>query len=152
MADEDVTPDITTEVVGLMAAVTRRYADEAQAAATPHGLTAMQAKALRTARTPVPMRRIAEVLHAEPSNVTPIIDRLVEYGLLERRPNPADRRGKLVAATEAGLVVVADLTARMPFTADPLAALTDDQRHTLRDLLKLVATTPTPRPGAGAGS
>ncbi|QUQ65843.1 MarR family winged helix-turn-helix transcriptional regulator [Kutzneria sp. CA-103260] len=138
MADEDVTPDITADVVGLIAAITRRYVAEAQAAATPHGLTAMQAKALRAARTPVPMRRIAEVLQSEPSNVTPIVDRLAEYGLLERRPNPADRRGKLVAATEAGLAVIADLTERMPFAADPLAALTDDQRQTLRDLLKRV--------------
>jgi DNA-binding MarR family transcriptional regulator len=138
MATEDVTSDITTEVVGLIAAITRRYMVEAQAAAAPHGLTATQAKALRAARTPVPMRRIAEVLQSEPSNVTPIIDRLAEHGLLERRPNPADRRGRLVAATEAGLAVIDDLTERTPFAADFLGALTDDQRRTLRDLLKLV--------------
>ncbi|MBB5897484.1 MarR family winged helix-turn-helix transcriptional regulator [Kutzneria kofuensis] len=138
MPDEDVTLDMTAEVVDLIGAITRRYAAEAQAAATPHGLTAMQAKALRAARTPVPMRRIAEVLHTEPPNVTPIVDRLAEYGLLERRPNPDDRRGKLVAATEAGLAVVADLDARMPFAGNPLAPLTDRQRQALRDLLKLV--------------
>jgi DNA-binding MarR family transcriptional regulator len=138
MADDDVTPDITTDVVGLIAGITRRYAAEAQAAATPHGLTAMQAKALRAARAPVPMRRIAETLHAEPSNVTPIVDRLAEYGLLERRPNPRDRRGKLVAATDAGLAVIADIEARMPFASDPLASLTDTQRVALRDLLRRV--------------
>jgi DNA-binding MarR family transcriptional regulator len=138
MPDENVTPDITAEVVGLIAAITRRYAAEAQVAATPHGLTAMQAKALRAVETPVPMRRIAEALHAEPSNVTPIVDRLAEYGLLERRPNPRDRRGKLVAATDAGLAVIADLNARMPFAANPLAPLTDRQRETLRDLLRHV--------------
>lgn len=136
MAAEDVTPNITTEVVDLIIAVTRRYAADVQAAAVPHGLTAMQAKALRAARTPAPMRRIAEMLHAEPSNVTPIIDRLAEYGLLERRPNPQDRRGKLVAATDAGLAVIADLDAHMPFASNPLANLTDRQRHELRDLLK----------------
>ncbi|MFC0430051.1 MarR family winged helix-turn-helix transcriptional regulator [Kutzneria buriramensis] len=138
MPDDDVTLDITAQVVRLIAAITRRYSAEAQAAATPHGLTAMQAKALLAARTPVPMRRIAEVLNAEPSNVTPLVDRLAEYGLLERRPNPADRRGKLVAATEAGLSAAEDMTAHMPFAADPLAALTDDQRHLLRDLLERV--------------
>ena len=138
MTADDVTPDITAEVVGLIAAITRRYVTEAQAAAAPHGLTAMQAKALRAARTPVPMRRIAEVLQAEPSNVTPIVDRLAEYGLLERRPNPLDRRGRLVAATDAGLAVIADLEARMPFASDPLATLTDRQREALRDLLKRV--------------
>jgi DNA-binding MarR family transcriptional regulator len=130
--------DTTAEVVSLIAAITRRYTVEAQAAAARHGLTAMQAKALRAARTPVPMRRIAELLQAEPSNVTPIVDKLAESGLLERRPNPEDRRGKLVAATQAGLTVIADLDAGMPFASDPLANLTDDQRRDLRDLLKRV--------------
>jgi DNA-binding MarR family transcriptional regulator len=138
MPEDDVTLDITAQVVRLIAALTRRYSAEVQAAAVPHGLTAMQAKALMAARTPVPMRRIAEVLNAEPSNVTPIVDRLAEYGLLERRPNPADRRGKLVAATEAGLSAAADMTANMPFAANFLAALSDDQRHVLRDLLERV--------------
>jgi DNA-binding MarR family transcriptional regulator len=135
---EDVALDTTAEVVSLIAAITRRYMVEAQAAAARHGLTATQAKALRAARTPVPMRRIAELLQAEPSNVTPIVDKLAESGLLERRPNPEDRRGKLVAATEAGLAVVADLDANMPFTRDPLAKLDPDQRRDLRDLLKRV--------------
>jgi DNA-binding MarR family transcriptional regulator len=138
MPDEDVTLDITAQVVRLIAAITRRYAAEMQAAAARHGLTAMQAKALLAARTPVPMRRIAEALQAEPSNVTPIVDRLAEHGLLERRPNPADRRGKLVAATEAGLSAAEDMTANMPYAANFLAALSDDQRHVLRDLLERV--------------
>src|SRR4051794_7817525 len=119
----DVALDTTAEVVGLIAAITRRYTAEAQAAAARHGLTLMQGKALLAAREPVPMRRMAEVLHAEPSNVTPIVDKLADSGLLERRPNPEDRRGKLVAATEAGLAVIADLDANMPFASDPLAKL-----------------------------
>ena len=130
--------DTTAEVVGLIAAITRRYTVEAQAAAARHGLTPMQAKALRAVRTPLPMRRIAEILHAEPPNVTPIVDRLAESGLLERRPNPEDRRGRLVAATEVGLAVIADLDANMPFAGDPLAKLAADQRRDLRDLLKRV--------------
>ncbi|MFC0543354.1 MarR family winged helix-turn-helix transcriptional regulator [Kutzneria chonburiensis] len=136
--EEDVALDTTAEAVGLIAAVTRRYMVEAQAAAARHGLTATQAKALRAARAPVPMRRIAETLQSEPSNVTPIVDKLAESGLLERRPNPEDRRGKLVAATEAGLAVIADLEANMPFARDPLAKLSHEQRQNLRDLLRRV--------------
>jgi len=67
------------------------------------------------------MRRIADHLHAEPSNVTAIIDRLESRGLVERSPDPGDRRVKLVAATAAGRTVTADLRARMPFAAAPLA-------------------------------
>jgi DNA-binding MarR family transcriptional regulator len=136
--ERDVALDTTAEVVRLIAAITRRYMVEAQAAAARHGLTATQAKALRAARTPAPMRHLAETLQSEPSNVTPIVDKLAESGLLERRPNPEDRRGKLVAATEAGLAVIADLDAAMPFAGDPLANLSADQRRDLRDLLKRV--------------
>ena len=133
------TPDeLTREVVGLFAAVNRRYAQESEAAATAHDLTPLQAKALLATEEPVPMRRIADHLHAEPSNVTSIIDRLEQRGLVERRPAPDDRRVKLVAVTEAGLAVVADLRARMPFAGSPLRPLSTEQRESLRELLQLV--------------
>ncbi|MGW4895806.1 MarR family winged helix-turn-helix transcriptional regulator [Kitasatospora sp. NPDC004240] len=129
------TDELTREIVGLFAAVNRRYAQESEAAAAAHDLTPLQAKALLAAEEPVPTRRIAERLHAEPSNVTVIIDRLESRGLVERGPDPADRRVKRVAATPAGRAVAADLRARMPFAAQPLAGLTTPQCETLRDLL-----------------
>ncbi|MCX4748860.1 MarR family transcriptional regulator [Kitasatospora sp. NBC_01287] len=131
-------PDLTREVVALFAAIHRRYAQESEAAAAPHELTPLQAKALLAAEQPVAMRRIAEQLHAEPSNVTAIVDRLESRGLAERRPSPGDRRVKLVAATEAGLRVIADLRARTPFASQPLERLSGAQREELRDLLRLL--------------
>ncbi|MEU3569234.1 MarR family transcriptional regulator [Kitasatospora sp. NPDC036755] len=130
--------DLAQEIVGLFAAVNRRYGREAEEAAAVHGLTALQAKALLTAEAPVPTRRIAERLHAEPSNVTVIVDRLESRGLVERSVDPVDRRVKRVAATAAGREVAADLRARMPFAGDPLARLGAEQRESLRDLLRLV--------------
>ncbi|MFJ6383668.1 MarR family winged helix-turn-helix transcriptional regulator [Kitasatospora sp. NPDC092039] len=130
--------DFTREIVGLFAAVNRRYGRESEAAAAVHDLTPLQAKALLAAEAPVPTRRIAERLHAEPSNVTVIIDRLEARGLVERSVDPGDRRVKHVAATAAGRAVAADLRARMPFAGDPLARLGEDQRESLRDLLRLV--------------
>src|SRR5947209_9979554 len=103
--------ELTVEVVGLFAAINRRYAQESEAAATAHELTPLQAKSLLAAEESVPMRRIAHRLHAEPSNVTAIIDRLESRGLVERRPDTGNRRVKLVAAT-AGRTVTADLRAR----------------------------------------
>src|SRR5947209_15192148 len=120
--------ELTVEVVGLFAAINRRYAQESEAAATAHELTPLQAKALLAAEEPVPMRRIAHRLHAEPSNVTTIIDQLESRGLVERRPDPGDRRVKLVAATAAGRTVAADLRARMPLAAAPLGRLSAEQR------------------------
>ncbi|WP_369033431.1 MULTISPECIES: MarR family winged helix-turn-helix transcriptional regulator [Streptomyces] len=130
--------ELTREIVGLFAAVNLRYTQESEAAAATHDLTPLQAKALLAAEGPVPTRRIAERLHAEPSNVTAIIDRLESRGMVERSPDPGDRRVKRVAATPAGRTVAADLRARMPFAAEPLARLTTQQRETLRELLQLV--------------
>lgn len=130
--------ELTGAVVGLFAAVNRRYADEYESAATAHELTPLQAKALLATENPVPTRYVADRLGAEPSNVTTIIDRLESRGLIERRPAPGDRRVKLVAATAAGRTAIADLRARMPFAAAPLDRLTTEQRETLRGLLELM--------------
>ncbi|AJT70081.1 hypothetical protein T261_8488 [Streptomyces lydicus] len=130
--------ELTREIVGLFAAINRRYSQEAEAAASNHDLTPLQAKALLAAEGPVPTRRIADRLHAEPSNVTVIIDRLESRGLVERSLDPDDRRVKRVAATTAGRTAAADLRARMPFAAEPLARLTTQQRETLRELLQLI--------------
>ncbi|MFF3541541.1 MarR family winged helix-turn-helix transcriptional regulator [Streptomyces platensis] len=130
--------ELTKEIVGLLAAITRRYTQESEAAASAHGLTPLQAKALLAAEEPVPTRRIADRLHAEPSNVTAIIDRLESRGLAERSLDPGDRRVKRVAATEAGRTVVTDLRDRMPFAAAPLVQLSTEQRESLRELLQLV--------------
>ncbi|MFE7525912.1 MarR family winged helix-turn-helix transcriptional regulator [Kitasatospora sp. NPDC057542] len=130
--------DLAKEIVGLFAAINRRYGQESEAAAAVHDLTPLQAKALLAAEAPVPTRRIAERLHAEPSNVTVIIDRLESRGLVERSVDPGDRRVKHVAATAAGRDVAADLRARMPFAGDPLARLSASQRESLRELLQLI--------------
>ena len=130
--------ELTREVVALFAAVNRRYAQESEAAAAAHDLTPLQAKALLTAEDPVPTRHIADRLQAEPSNITAIIDRLESRGLVERHPDPGDRRVKLVAATAQGRAVASDLRARMPFVAAPLNRLTTQQRQSLRALLQLM--------------
>ncbi|MEU8515127.1 MarR family winged helix-turn-helix transcriptional regulator [Kitasatospora sp. NPDC001159] len=133
--------ELAREVIGLFAAINRRYAQESESAANAHELTPLQVKALLAAEDPVPMRRIADHLRAEPSNVTAIIDRLESRGLVERHPDPGDRRVKLVAATAAGRTVAADLRTRMPFAGAPLARLTTEQRESLRELLQLVLET-----------
>ena len=42
------------------------------------------------------MRHLASLLKCDPSNVTFLVDRLEERGLVERQTDPADRRVKLV--------------------------------------------------------
>ena len=135
MAAQDA---LSAEVVDLLKRITKRYVSEYEAAAAQHGLTPQQAKALLALDEALPMRHVAERVGAEPSNVTGIVDRLQTRGLVERQADPTDRRIKLIATTDAGKSVAAKLRGHLRFASDPLAALTESQRRTLRDLLHLM--------------
>ncbi|MFR9675050.1 MarR family winged helix-turn-helix transcriptional regulator [Streptomyces sp. TR06-5] len=130
-------PDpLTREVVELIGGVVARYHAEYELAAADHALTGAQARVLTLlARQPTPMRKIADQLRCEPSNVTGIVDRLEARGLVERRPDPADRRVKVAAATEAGRDTAGSLRGSLDFAREPLADLTSLERRVLRDLL-----------------
>lgn len=132
------TPDpLTREVVELIGTVVARYYAEYEQAAAEHALTGAQARVLGLlTMEPVPMRKIAQKLKCEPSNVTGIIDRLESRGLVERRPDPADRRVKLAAPTPEGLDTAGRLRDSLDFAREPLGQLTEVERALLRDLLK----------------
>ncbi|MCW7945809.1 MarR family transcriptional regulator [Streptomyces hygroscopicus] len=128
---------LTLEVVDLIGTVVARYHEEYEEAAAEHALTGAQARLLSLlSLEPLPMRRLAQQLKCEPSNVTGIVDRLEARGLVERRPDPADRRVKLAAATEEGRQVARSLRDSLNFAREPLAGLSDDERLSLRDLLR----------------
>ncbi len=128
---------VTIEVVELIGDVVARYHMEYEHAAASHQLTGAQAKVLNMlSLEPMPMRRIAVKLRCEPSNVTGIVDRLETRGLVERRPDPADRRVKLAAPTEAGTLTAERLRESLDFAREPLAGLSAEERTVLRDLLK----------------
>src|SRR4051794_41828262 len=78
---------------------TKDYAFEVMA---EHELTVTQGFALHGLREPRRMRDLAEELGFDASHITGVIDRLEDRGLVERRPDPADRRVKLVTLTDAG--------------------------------------------------
>jgi MarR family transcriptional regulator, organic hydroperoxide resistance regulator len=51
---------------------------------------------------PIPMRRLAETLACDASNVTGLVDRLESRGLVRRRPSATDRRVKVLDLTPTG--------------------------------------------------
>jgi DNA-binding MarR family transcriptional regulator len=57
-------------------------------------------------------KKLAEALGVTPPNVTGIIDRLVEQGLVTRTENPEDRRIMLLQATEKGQELLNNLRER----------------------------------------
>lgn len=131
------TDPLTLEVVELIGTVVARYYEEYEQAAARHSLTGAQARVLGLlSLEPMPMRRIAQKLKCEPSNVTGIVDRLEARDLVERRPDPADRRVKLAAPTEKGIATATRLRDSLGFAREPLGELSDGEREVLRDLLK----------------
>ncbi|MFJ9628188.1 MarR family winged helix-turn-helix transcriptional regulator [Streptomyces sp. NPDC101175] len=128
---------VTLEVVELIGDVVARFYEDYEAAAGDHSLTGAQARLLSLlSLEPLPMRKLAQKLKCEPSNVTGIVDRLEARGLVERRPDPADRRVKLAATTDEGRRVARSLRESLRFAREPLAGLSDDERSTLRGLLR----------------
>ncbi|GHH17715.1 MULTISPECIES: MarR family winged helix-turn-helix transcriptional regulator [Streptomyces] len=131
-------PDpLALEVVELIGEVVARFYADYEEAAGEHTLTGPQARLLSLlSLEPLPMRKLAQKLKCEPSNVTGIVDRLESRGLVERRPDPADRRVKVAAATERGREVARDLREGLRFAREPLAGLSEEERRSLRDLLR----------------
>ncbi|MEV7191308.1 MarR family transcriptional regulator [Streptomyces sp. NPDC093510] len=131
------TDPLTLEVVELIGTVVARYHEEYEEAAAEHALTGAQARVLGLlSLEPMPMRRIAQKLKCEPSNITGIIDRLEARGLVERRPDATDRRVKLAAPTAKGDEVARRLRDSLNFAREPLAELSREERLSLRGLLR----------------
>lgn len=77
-----------------------------------HGLTTQQYNILRVLRgfrseNPVSISFLKERMLDKNSDVSRIVDKLYDKGLIERRENPADRRQKNIEITEKGLTLLA---------------------------------------------
>ncbi|CAM5337715.1 MarR family transcriptional regulator [Streptomyces] [Streptomyces violaceorubidus] len=72
------------------------------------------------------------------------MDRLEARGLVERRPDPGDRRVKVAAATEEGRRVALGLRESLHFAREPLAGLSEGERVALRDALRLMVGEGSP--------
>src|ERR1700730_3737086 len=85
-------------------------------------LAPVQAKALHELEVdpPISMRELAERLKSDPSNVTGLVARLEARGLVERRPDPTDRRIKGLALTPAGARMRERLFARQKSAPPPV--------------------------------
>jgi len=82
---------------------------------------------------------LAEVLELQPISLVRLLDRLVDHGLLERRPDPRDRRANRLFLTQAGRQLVDDLDSlRDSIATDVLqgipAAKIETSLEALRDI------------------
>ena len=99
-------------------------------------LSPPQAIVIRLLAEPRTMSELATAMACDNSNVTGIVDRLEERGLVERRPAEYDRRVKLIAPTPAGERLRDELNRRIAVAPAPLANLSAKDQRTLRDILR----------------
>jgi MarR family transcriptional regulator, organic hydroperoxide resistance regulator len=108
-------------------------------------LAPAQARALHELELdrPISMRELAERLKSDPSNLTGLIDRLEARGLVERRPDPTDRRIKGLALTPAGARLRERLFALLYSAPPSVAALSEHDQRGLLDVLQRVVSVST---------
>jgi DNA-binding MarR family transcriptional regulator len=79
---------------------------------------------------------LADVLELQPISLVRLLDRLVEHGLLERRPDPKDRRANRLFLTGSGRRLVDDLDSlRDAIASDVLRDIPDEAIQTSLDTL-----------------
>lgn len=94
----------TTDSTGeLLARNTRHLRRIWAETAAPYELSPHQVRALRVVgEEPLRPGALADRLHIAPRSATEVVDALVEAGLVERTPDPHDRRALIVAITDHG--------------------------------------------------
>ena len=133
----------------LLARAARAIHHQSRLMLAPLGLTPAAARALRTlggAGDPMRMVDLADRMHVVPRTVTTLVDALEAEGLIERRPDPTDRRSTLVHLTDEGTARLAQMAeARRTAAGELLSALTDEEQLQMRRLLSKIDLDPRPR-------
>ncbi|WP_329108725.1 MarR family transcriptional regulator [Micromonospora sp. NBC_01699] len=119
--------------------VARRLRRRSREALEPWDITPSQARALGVLARHGMLRlsALAEHLRIAPRSATEVVDDLQARGLVERRPDPGDRRATLVALTGEGSRIGAAIRAARQTEAERLfAALDDADRDQLARILR----------------
>lgn len=131
------------EVVELLFAYVDRLRVHFEGIAKAHDLTPVQAKLLLGLAEPAPMRSLSDSMCCDPSNITGVVDRLEERGLIQRTEDPSDRRVKIVQATPTGRKLRDTFVARLFADVPGMARLTTAQ---VADLKMALATLAADQP------
>jgi DNA-binding MarR family transcriptional regulator len=105
----------------------------------PYGLALSQFEALaKVGMNPgVIQQDLVKYLLVTKGNVGALVDRLEEQALIERRPDPEDRRANRLCLTDAGTAMVTEIFEKhRVLVREMLSPLGSQDRQTLRMLLK----------------
>ena len=130
--------DVVTAFVAVMGRIGQHFFQRS----AEFDLSPQQAKAFHELRHPLSMGELAERLLCDASNVTGIVDRLEARGLVERQPDPDDRRVRRLVLTAEGRELWMVHHDRVFDGVPCVDNLTDDERATLCHLLARMASAP----------
>ena len=122
--------------------VFRRYAKTAADALNdvPGGPRGSQVLATSVSEGPKRQLDLAAQLGVDRTVMTYLLDDLEKAGLVQRQPDPADRRARLIVATEQGRETLCELEERLATAEyEVLGSLEDSERASFRMLLQRVA-------------
>jgi DNA-binding MarR family transcriptional regulator len=121
--------------------VARRLREMSQESLAPWDITPAHLRALRVLQRHGPMRlsELSDQLRIAPRSTTEVADALESRGLIERRPDPGDRRATLVEVTEHGVTVLDAIRAARGTEAERVFGRLSgtDRAHLARILRKL---------------
>ena len=129
-------------------AVLRSYREisEALLADLPGGPRGYHVLATATDGEPPRQLALARKLGVDRTVMTYLLDDLEKNGLIERRPDPADRRARRITVTEAGSAALCDVQRALRTAEETLLEPLDpDERPVLRHLLYRLATRADPQ-------
>ena len=130
-AQEDLARALTVTFFGV---VQRMKQDTARRAAE-WDMSIAQVRALYALREPLSMRELAERLYLDPSNLTALVDRLEDLGLVERRADADDRRIKRLVITPKGVRLSEQIIDAVFAEGTVFDKLDADEQRQLLDLL-----------------
>jgi DNA-binding MarR family transcriptional regulator len=145
--------DATTRRADLglaLGAVLRRYVDAAHevVAGLPGGPRGYQVLSTSELETCSNQATLAAGLGIDRTVMTYLVDDLERAGLVERQPDPADRRARRVVLLPKGREVLADTSHRLEqVEREVLGGLSDEEADTFRALLARVADGVPTDPG-----
>jgi DNA-binding MarR family transcriptional regulator len=121
--------------------VARQLRDTSRAALAPWDITPSHLRALRVLKHHGTMRlsELSEHLHIAPRSTTEVVDALESRGLVQRKPDPGDRRATLVEVTGHGASVLDAIQAARGTEAERVFGRLSqtDRAHLTRILRKL---------------
>ncbi|GAA2149987.1 MarR family winged helix-turn-helix transcriptional regulator [Actinomadura napierensis] len=127
---------LSEEVAGLLLELNTGLRAHFAASAERLGLSPAQAKVLGILESPRPQREIARTLDVDASYVTAIVDQLGGLSLVERRPDPGDRRVKWIHLTARGRRAKARFEELLYSDLPGAAGMDDGELAVLRDHLR----------------